>query len=221
MKDSKIYAQKVRRLLRGLRATSSKDELADHKDLLQALMHGVICEYFPDNQAHQMYRKMMHHFVDINDLRVARPEEIMDVWSEHSAQARAAASKVTTLLMTVFNKFHTLDLSGLKKTGKRPAKNFLQALDGVSRFALDYSMLTCMEAHTIPINDQMMEYLKAEQLVHPDADLSQVASFLAKLVPAKRAYEAYRLIRSHAHNWAMRAASKAAQKASQRDSAEL
>ncbi|MDH7599942.1 MAG: hypothetical protein QHH07_09965 [Sedimentisphaerales bacterium] len=205
MKDSKVYASKLRRLLRGLQGSTSKEELADQQDLPQALIYGVICEHFSDSHAQQMYRRIIRHFVDLNDLRVSTPEEIMDVWGDRSAMARVAATKLLSLLMTVFNKFHTLDLNAIKKTGKKPAKQFLQALDGISRFALDYSMLTCLGAHAIPVNEQMVQYLKAAELVHPEADMDQICSFLAKVIPAKRAYAAYRLLRKHAQNWACHA----------------
>lgn len=200
MKDSKLYAQRLKRLLKDIKQTGQ--EPVHYEDPLEALVHGVLCEYFSNQQAQQLYRKMMRHFVDFNDLRVARTEEIMDVWSEHSPQAKHAAAGIISLLMTVFNKFHTLDLAGLKQTGKRPAKQFLQAMDGVSKFALDYCMLTCMHAHTIAINELVYQYLKAEQLVHPEAKIEDIQGFLTRLVPAKQAYAAYQLLWAKAQTWA-------------------
>lgn len=200
MKDSKLYAQRIKRLLRDIKQPD--EDVVYYDDPLEALVHGLLCEYFSDHQARQLHRKMMRHFVDLNDLRVARAEEIMDVWSEHSCQAKQAAADITAILTTVFNKSHTLDLAGLKQTGKRPAKQFLQAMEPVSKFALDYCMLTCMHAHTIPINDLVYQYLKTEQLVHPEAKIEDIQGWLTRLIPAKQAYAVYRLLRAKAQAWA-------------------
>ena len=106
------------------------------------------------------------HFVDLNDLRVARSDEIVDLFGEDSPAVREAAGRLTRVLMAVFNKFHVLTLTGIKKMGKRPAKQVIEALDGVSPYAVDYCMLTSLQGHAVPLNGRMIEYLKAEGLIH-------------------------------------------------------
>jgi hypothetical protein len=41
----------------------------------------------------------------------------------------------------------------------------------------------------------MIEYLRSNQLVHPDADEQQIEGFLAKQISAKEGYEFYALLR--------------------------
>ena len=196
MKDSKLYADRVKKLYRSLKRTGPRIEPVTYEDPLEALVYGLVSEPVTESQAQVARRRLARHFVDMNDLRVARSDEITSLFNEDSAAVREAATRVTQVLMAVFNKFHVLTLVGTKKMGKRPARQFIESLDGLSRFALDYCMLTAMQGHAIPLNGRMVEYLKAEGLVHPQAEPDEIGGFLAKLVPAKEAYEFYAQLRA-------------------------
>ena len=94
-----------------------------------------------------------------------------------------------------------MSLEALKKTGKRPARQILEKMDGTSRFIVDYCMLTSLQGHAIPLTKGMIEYLRNKELVYPDADEQQIGGFLAKQISAKKGYEFYSLLRreSEAH----------------------
>jgi hypothetical protein len=83
----------------------------------------------------------------------------------------------------------------LKKIGKRPARQVLEKMDGISRFAVNYCMLTSLQSHAIPLTKGMIEYLRKNQLIDPEADEQQVEGFLAKQISAENAYEFYVLLR--------------------------
>jgi hypothetical protein len=95
----------------------------------------------------------------------------------------------------MFNEYHKVSLEPLKKMGKRPAKHVLEKIEGISRFVVDYCMLTSLKGHAIPLTKTMVEYLKNNELVDPDADEEQIGGFLAKQIPAKNGYEFYELLR--------------------------
>ncbi len=56
-------------------------------------------------------------------------------------------------------------------------------------------MLTSLQGHAIPLTKKMIEYLRSNELVHPDADEQQIEGFLAKQISAENAYEFYALLR--------------------------
>ncbi len=56
-------------------------------------------------------------------------------------------------------------------------------------------MLTSLHGHAIPLTKKMIEYLRSNQLVHPDADEQQIEGFLARQISAENAYEFYALLR--------------------------
>ena len=201
MKDSKLYADKIKKLYRALKRSGNKVQPVSYEDPLEALVYGLLSEPVTESQAQAAHKRMARHFVDLNDLRVARSDEIVDLFGEDSPSVREAAGRLTRVLMAVFNKFHGLTLTGIKKLGKRPAKQLIEALDGVSPFAVEYCVLTSLQGHAIPLNGRMIEYLKAEGLVHPDSAPEEIEGFLTKLVPAKEGCEFYMLLKAQSESW--------------------
>jgi hypothetical protein len=142
-----------------------------------------------------MIKKLADYFVDLNDLRVSRTEEIVEMLGADTSVTRTIASTITTVLRAVFNEYHKVSLEVLKKTGKRPARQILEKLEGTSRFVVDYCMLTSLQGHAVPLTKGMIEYLKSKELVYPDADGQQIGGFLAKQISANKGYEFYALLR--------------------------
>jgi hypothetical protein len=88
-----------------------------------------------------------------------------------------------------------VSLKALYKMSKRPAKGFLEKIDGTNRFVVDYCMLTSLHGHAIPLTKKMIEYLRSNELVHEGADEREIEGFLARQVSAENAYEFYSLLR--------------------------
>ena len=128
-------------------------------------------------------------------MRVSRPEEILEVLGEDTSVTRDIASLLTRALGAVFSKYNTVSLQMLKKIGKRPAKQVLEAMDGISRFVADYCMLTALQGHAIPLTEVMIDYLRDSEFVHPDADEQEIGGFLARQISAEKSYEFYSLLR--------------------------
>jgi hypothetical protein len=110
------------------------------------------------------------------------------------------ASSLTKALAAVFNRYNTLSLEALKKLGKRPAKQTLEQMDGTSRFVVDYCVLTTLHGHAIPLTKKMLEYLRDNELVHPNADEQEIEGFLTRQIPAHNGYEFYQLLRAQSES---------------------
>lgn len=195
MKNSKEHSQQLQRLFRGLKRAHPKVDKTTYDDPIEALIYGVVSERLTDAAAQRAMKEFHQTFVDWNDLRVARAEEIVEILQEDTAVSRATALALTAVLHAVFDEYHTLSLQTLKKIGKRPAKQVLEALDGVSPYVVDYCMLTSLQGHAIPLTEPMVAHLKRNDIVDPEADLQEIEGFLTRQVAAKNAYEFYRLLR--------------------------
>jgi len=195
MKNSKEYSTRLQKLYRGLKRAHPKVEKVTHDDPIEAVIHGIIGEYTNDAAVLKAIKGFRSTFVDWNDLRVSRMEEIVEVLQEDTAASRAAATALITALRAVFDEYHTLSLQLLKKMGKRPAKQAVEALDGIGHFAVSYCMLTSLQGHAIPLTESMAAYLKQNEIVDPEADVQDIEGFLTRQVAAKNAYEFYSLLR--------------------------
>ncbi len=195
MKNSKEHAQRLQRLYRELKRTYPPVERISYEDPVEALICGILSERMSEAAAQKALREITRAFVDWNDLRVSRVEEVAEVLGRDAAASRATALALTAALRGIFDEHHRLSLAALKKLGKRPARQDLEKIDGVSRFVINYCLLTALEAHAIPLTQPMTDYLKRNGIIDPNADEEDLEGFLTRCVAAKDAYEFYVLLR--------------------------
>jgi endonuclease III len=195
MRKSREYAQRLKKLYRGLKRVHPKIEPLSYDDPVDALIYGVVSEKRSLSAAEAAMRAMRRTFINWNDLRVSRPEEIVEVLGDNTPTGRDMAFLLTNALRAVFDVHHTVSLQALKKLGKRPARQAIEKLGGVSRFTVSYCMLTSLQAHAVPLTESMLAYLKQHKVVDAQADEEEIEGFLTRQVPAKNAYEFYAILR--------------------------
>ena len=195
MKNSQEYSKKIQRLHRSLNRKYPKVQKVIHDEPMDAIVYAIISAELSKKATESAIKKFADYFVDLNDLRVSQTEEIVEMLGEDTPVTRTIASTITMVLRAVFNEYHKVSLEVLKKTGKRPARQILEKLEGTSRFVVDYCMLTSLQGHAIPLTKGMIEYLTSKELVYPNADEQRIGGFLAKQISAKKGYEFYALLR--------------------------
>ncbi|MHC4543877.1 MAG: hypothetical protein ACYTDW_11400 [Planctomycetota bacterium] len=195
MKNSKEYSKKMRELYRSLKAKHPKVKKIVYDEPADALVYAIVGENMSGPATESAIKRLAGYFINLNDLRVSQAEEVLEVLGENTPSTKNIVSTLTKALRTIFDKYNDVSLKALKKIGKRPARQALEKMDGISRFVVNYCILTSLQSHAIPLTKRMIEYLRNNQLVHPEADEQQIEGFLAKQIPAENAYEFYALLR--------------------------
>lgn len=195
MKNSKDYSKKISTLYNSLKRKHAKVPEVSYSQIVDALIYGIISEKLSEKETEAAIKRFNEYFVDWNDLRVSRPEEISEMLGCDNAENRQIALTLTKVLNKIFNENHQVNIEGLHKLGKRPARQKLEKMEELSRFAIDYCMLTALASHAIPLTENMIEYLKNNDLVDLGADAQTIEGFLAKQISAKNGYEFYKLLR--------------------------
>jgi hypothetical protein len=212
MKNSKDYSKKTQKLYRSLTRKYPKVQKVGHEKVIDAIIYAAISAEMSEKTTVSVIKKLADYFVDLNDLRVSRSEEIVEVLGKDNQVTMNIASTITRILNGIFNEYHKVSLEVLKKIGKRPAKQALEKIDGTSRFVVDYCLLTALGGHAIPLTDKMIKYLKTNEFVDPDADEQQIGGFLAKQISAKNGYEFYALLRHESESVKAKKKTKAKKK---------
>ncbi len=195
MKNSKEYSKKIRGLSRTLSRKYPKVQKVSHEQVVDAVVYAAISAELSEKATDAAIKRLADYFIDWNDLRVSRAEEIVEVLGKDAPLTRDIALTITRVLQGIFNEYHRVSLEALKKIGKRPARQALEKIDGISRFVVDYCMLTSLQGHAIPLTRKMVEYLRSNELVDPEADEQQIGGFLAKQISARNGYDFYALLR--------------------------
>jgi endonuclease III len=195
MKNGKEYSKKVQKLYRSLKRKYPGVQKAIYDEPVDALVYAIISAELSEPAAQSAIKRLADYFVDWNDLRISRVEEIAELLGSDTSAARDIASALTTALRAVFGKYNMVSLKALIKMSKRPARGVLEKIDGTNRFVVDYCMLTSLHGHAIPLTKKMIEYLRSNELVHAGADEREIGGFLARQISAENAYEFYSLLR--------------------------
>lgn len=200
MKNSKEYSTKVKKIYRSLKAKYPKVKKASYDEPAEALVYAIISENMSEQATESAIKKFTDYFIDLNDLRVSRTEEIVEVLGEDTQIAKDTALAIIRALRNIFDAYNCVSLMTLKKIGKRPAKQILEKMESISHFAANYCLLASLHSHTIPLTKNMIECLRDNELVYPDADQHEIEGFLAKQISAENAYEFYALLRRHSES---------------------
>ena len=203
----------MRELYRSLKAKHPKVKKIAYDEPADALVYAIVGENMSGPATESVIKRFAGYFIDLNDLRVSQAEEILEVLGENTPDTKDMVSILTKALRTVFDEYNCVSLEALKKIGKRPARQALEKMDDISRFVVNYCMLTSLQSHAIPLTKRMIEYLRNNQLVHPDADEQQIEGFLTKQIPAENAYEFYALLRRQSESRRRRGKKKTVRKA--------
>jgi len=179
------------------------------------VVYAIVSEHTHGKTAKTILRRIEKHCVDLNDLRVSRTEEVLDLLGSRGEESRKTARVLTQVLNSIYNRYNMVSLSSLLSVGKRQARKQMEKLEGLSRFAVSYCFLTALRGHSIPLTDKMISYLRAKELVHPDATEDEISGFLERQVTAANAYEFYRLLRKESEK-AGRSRSKKSKKAAKK-----
>jgi hypothetical protein len=158
-------------------------------------VHAAVLEHLSEPVIKATFKRFESHFVDFNDMRVSRTEEIVEMLGQDNEETRKVSANVIRILGSIFRRYNNVNLDSLRKAGKRQGKAVIEKLDGVSRFCVDYCFLTALQGHAIPLTESMIKYLRDNGLVHPEAQLDDIEGFLTRQISAANAYEFYSLLR--------------------------
>src|SRR4030042_1537635 len=118
MKNSKEYGIKMDKFFRSIRS-GQKVKPADFADAIDALIYGLISESITERHAKKVFKNLQSHFIDHNDLRVSRIEEVQDILEETTPRSEQIARALTRMLSAVLDKYDALSLKTLGEQGKR------------------------------------------------------------------------------------------------------
>ena len=195
MKDSKDYSDKVQKFYRKLKRECGKVKKPDYADPVGALVYGIISEDMSESWAQGAYKRILGHFVDFNELRVSRSGEILEVFGDDTAVTHRISSRLVGALRALFRKYNTVSLDALENMSKRPARQVLCKIEGVSRFVVNYCMLMSLQSHAMPLTARMIEYLRSKELVHPESNEQEIEGFLMHQISVSEAYKFYTYLR--------------------------
>ena len=218
MKDGTKYATKLKRFCSHLRQEYGAQDLPELTNPTEELVVSCLSMYTTESRGKTALAKLLTHFVDINELRVGRKDEVMDVLGKSFPHSAEVTEMILGLLGAVYENSDDMDMLGLREGGKRDAKGFLESLNGISAYAVARVMLLSLGAHAFPVHPHMLTMLQKEDVAHPEATVEEAQSFLERHISATEALEVYCLMRYHCDHFKVSGVKLAAKKTSKKSS---
>jgi endonuclease III len=200
MKSATKHAEELRSLFKRL-LKEHKPAPRERQEPLKALVRAAMSYDMPDTRAEEAMRAIDKEFVDLNELRVATDLEIQELLGNRYPLIEKRVAMITLSLNAIFEKEHTLNLDRLATISKRDARQFLRDLIAEGHpFVEAYVMLFAFEGHTVPVDEQMLEYLTNEEVLEPGTNLEDAQKFLEHHVKAEECSDFYTVVRAAAQS---------------------
>jgi len=201
MKDSIEYAPRLKKLCNRVNREAGTTLKTDLIDPCTAMVMACLSAVTTENKARLGLSRMRHYFVDFNELRVSHAEEVADILGKGYPQSKEVARQIISLLKQTYNARDSLSLDDLREGSKRQAKAFFESLEGANAYIVARVMLLSIGAHAFPVHKQMLQMLRAENVVPANATVANVQGFLERQISASRNRKIYALLRRRADNF--------------------
>ena len=193
MKNAKDYEKKVKKLLGRLKKAKPVEPKPD--PIVQMIL--AILEADASEQlAAEAYERLREEFVDFNELRVAPTKELVETLGKDYPLAREKADLLVTSLGNIFEKGFQINLDFLKDMQKRQQRRALTEV-GLTPYVEGVLSLVILDAHAIPVDQSLVDSLKMDELIPPEADTAEVQGFLERIIPQKDALAAHQFFREY------------------------
>ena len=212
MKNSSQYAKKIKSFLGKMKKSGSGVKRITYEEPVDAIVDAAVSEQLTLKKSKTAIRKLKNHFVDWNDLRVSRQEEIVDVLGKNGEAEKKIAIGLPKILNASFKKYNALTMVKLLEMNKRPAKAELEKVEGMTGYISEYMMLMVLDGHSIPLTEKMISYLKDNELVDSNADHADIEGFLLRQVPASKGFDFYAFLRERSEETKKKTAKKSTKK---------
>ena len=125
----------------------------------------------------------------MNDLRVNMIDETIQLIGEDYPYARDRSRRMHAVLNAIYNREHGMQIASLEGAGKREIREYFETLNGITTFVCNRVILICYNVAAMPVDEQTLDILVDQSVVHSNSSISQVASWLARQVKAEEAID--------------------------------
>jgi hypothetical protein len=195
MKNATKHAEELKSLYRKL-VREHKPGEKQEQETLWALVRGAMSYDVPDSRVEDAIKVIEREFVDLNELRVATELEVQDLLGVRYPQIEQRVKLITAVMNAIFEKEHTLDLARLKTVSRRDARHFLHDLPEMNPFTEGYIMLMSLDGHAFPLDEQMLDYLRNEEIIDNNTSLEEAQKFVEHHLKAEEMYPFYIALRA-------------------------
>lgn len=172
-------------------ATVSLPENVEPLEATNELVFSFLLWESTTQRARPAMQRIASAFVDLNELRVSRVPDIVEVLGKTYPRGEERALRLKSSLHDVFSREHEVSLAKAAAMGKRDARKYLEALSGMVPFVAGRVVLLSLGGHAVPLEDRSLEMLIAHGVLEEGTDIAKATGILERHVKAEDALQTY------------------------------
>jgi endonuclease III len=208
MKNAARNLESLRAVCKSL-LKEGKPPAAPKLEPLKALVRAAMSYDVSDSRADDAMRAIEREFVELNEMRVATELEVQEMLGSRYPEIEQRVEMITRCLNAIFEREHTLSLDRLRTISKRDARQFIRELPLIHPFVEAYVMMYAFETPAMPMDGEILEYLRGEGMFDEKTSVEDAQRFLEHNLKAEEMHDFFVLIRRAAHSEAAKARRKA------------
>lgn len=149
-------------------------------------------------RAEAALRRIREQVVDLNELRVFLPDEIVSMLGPEDGRAQERAERLRASLNEVYAREHDMRLAHLAADGTRDIRGYFETLEGMHPFVAARVGLLCFGSQDFPLDTRLRDAIARSRAVPSDQPAPEISLLLAGLIPPGELASAYVAIEAHA-----------------------
>lgn len=142
-------------------------------------------------KAEDAFVALMNEMIDVNDLRVSHPHELVEVIGEDYPNAVLRMIRLRESLHEVYAREHDIQMHSIAGKGKKEQRAYLDTLPGITPYIAANVTLLSFGGHAMPVDDKLCALLIQEGCLDEGTAPEDAESYLVRQIKAGEALEAH------------------------------
>lgn len=175
------------------------DGCACHSDpVLREFVRSFLMWESTRTKADNALRRIDQAVVDINEFRVAMPDEMAQIIGPNYPRVEERCERLRAALNDIYKREHKVGLAHLADKSKRAAREYLENLAHTPPYVAARVFLVALGGHAFPVDERLHARLAGAGVIDPVLTPAEAGAFLERSIRAGEAAEAYCLIQAWA-----------------------
>ena len=200
--DKAVYS-----LLRKLKRTFGAPEYAK-RDPMEEFILSFLTWEGPVQRADPALKRLIDSSLDLNELRVTRPEDLASIIGKTYPHADERAERLHLALNDLYVREHAVSIDRVITMSKRDGRKYIEELEGMLPYISARIALMALDTHAIPLDQRTLDLLIDEGVVEEGSAIDKAVGKLERHIKSTDAIEAHVLFQQWAESDAGAVASK-------------
>lgn len=141
-------------------------------------------------------KRVLSGVVDINELRVCRPADVVSMLGKQYPLVEERAQRLKAALHEIFLREYAVSLDKPIAMNKRDGRKYIESLEGMTPYVAARVTLVCLGGHAVPLDRKLLAQLVEAGVLEPDLDEIKAQGILERHIMANESLECHALLQA-------------------------